>query len=740
MTPNEWANHWRNMVGVNVIPAVTATKKPKVEWKQWQTEPIPESLHDEWIANNTFKDGMAIICGRTWHKPEDLWLNGIDCDNRLGLDEVCSGHALDEVAADTVVEQHANKDKGHILFYTKQQPIQHQAPLNGEDVPRIEIKSGGRFLLYCAGGTHKDGSPIEIIDKTIPSVVDKDRLEKKIDEVFQKYGLQYLQTVTPQSDLFQKPVHEVEGLLYEGENRGLHILSYIDSKRMKNPELTEDDLIYFARKYEREHCVGQYDDSKIIALVKQAINFTDPLLEKRKEDWVSGQISQDSKTIIDDTAMKIEHLHKFVTVRSSDDIFLYDGQIYKRAIADSVIKEETEKIVENCKTHHTNEVINKIKRQTYIEEDEFDSDSNLITIPNGILNLKTLELGPHTSDNLSRVLLPCNFIKPEFEIRDETIFTDLERNLSDTLFWQFLQRSFTVDGHLDKEKLETVLEMTASVFVKNQIDQRAFIHLGGGENGKSVFLEYFEHILGTDNISNVTLQDISTDTFLRAELDGMSANIFSDLEQNELKKSGIIKDIISGDPVSVQRKHQQPFKMHPFAKIMFSCNRFPKVFDQSQGFFRRWIIVKWERNFEGDPERDPHLREKLKTNHEERDKVFSCLLFLSRLLVKQGTFTHSKNWRQTRDEWNKNADPIDDFVGNHIVEDDGHTPVRKMYQHYKAVMIEKSETPLGIGRFGKVFAEYFNQEVIHALEGSKSERVWMNVSIKKPVQTKMGNY
>ena len=157
MTLNEWADFWRYDVGVNVIPANTSTKKPKVLWKKWQTESIPQSIHDEWKSENLFKDGMAVICGPVFHNEskKGLWLNGIDCDNLLGLNEVCVD-SIERVAKDTLVEQHSNKEKCHVYFYTKE-PIQSQALLAGENIPKIEIKSGGKFLLYCAGGVHKDG-------------------------------------------------------------------------------------------------------------------------------------------------------------------------------------------------------------------------------------------------------------------------------------------------------------------------------------------------------------------------------------------------------------------------------------------------------------------------------------------------------------------------------------------------------------------------------------------------------
>ena len=45
-TFNEWADYWRNEVGVNVIPANTKFKTTSIHWQKWQNRPIPEDLHN----------------------------------------------------------------------------------------------------------------------------------------------------------------------------------------------------------------------------------------------------------------------------------------------------------------------------------------------------------------------------------------------------------------------------------------------------------------------------------------------------------------------------------------------------------------------------------------------------------------------------------------------------------------------------------------------------------------------
>ena len=94
------------------------------------------------------------------------------------------------------------------------------------------------------------------------------------------------------------------------------------------------------------------------------------------------------------------------------------------------------------------------------------------------MNLETLELNPHSPDHLSRVLLPVEYHKPEHD--------DIEKNLKDTLFWKYLTASFTVDGKFRQNDFDTVLEIIASPIIKRHVDEKAFMFLGGGENGKSV--------------------------------------------------------------------------------------------------------------------------------------------------------------------------------------------------------------------------------------------------------------
>jgi putative DNA primase/helicase len=422
---------------------------------------------------------------------------------------------------------------------------------------------------------------------------------------------------------------------------------------------------------------------------------------------------------IDIVALNLIKKYSFVTSRETDTIYFYNGKIYESKNSLSIIKEESEKLIPSCTITNRNEVIGKIKSKTYKDLEYFDSNPFRYTLENGILDIKKMKLTPHTKNNLSKILIPCNFTIPKSN--------DLEK----TLFYKYLKNSFTINNKIDYDNIQTVLEMCAAAFIRKNIDEKSFIMLGSGHNGKSVCLDYLSAMLGKENVSHIPLQILSDDKFASARLESKLANIFSDLEKNELRHTGIIKSLSSGEPIYVQNKNQQGFNLYPFATLIFSTNKFPKVFDQTQGFMRRFIIIKWSRNFEKDPQRDSNLKEKLLSNKKEMDIIFSNLMYIAKEIYKNNKFSHSKDWKIIQKMWNESADPVNDFIENYIIDSETSKTKRETYQFYKSTMYSLGTTPLGMGQFSKAFSEYYEESKTH------ENRVWLNIDFKKPIQTKL---
>jgi hypothetical protein len=279
MTPNQWADFWRNQAGVNIIPATNnhadsdKCKKPFwtdkkgveswITWKKsgYQTNPITQEQHDEWKKNNAFKDGMAIICGEVFHNEqfEGMWLNGIDCDNRAGVDVLCP-QGIEYTSKGTLVEQHGNPDKCHILFYSDE-PLKNRA-LNNNSKIQIEVKSMGKNLLYCAGGYHKDGSLIDIVGTKKIKFADKNKLEKKLDQIL---GTKIENKTNTKSELSN---------LNEGDNRQGEILSSLGTyfARIPQNEIREIDCINKSVSLNSE--LGTpYDESRAVKIGKDFFKY-----------------------------------------------------------------------------------------------------------------------------------------------------------------------------------------------------------------------------------------------------------------------------------------------------------------------------------------------------------------------------------------------------------------------------------------------------------------------------------
>jgi len=668
------------------------------------------------------KDGLVVFCGKTSN-----YLGVLDLDN-IELYEHFKHY-------ETFTTKSGMRGY-HLYFRFLTNP--KTLPLTNDKKQHIDFLGQGRVAVLPPS-LHPENNQSYLIEKDLPIMYLGPDEQEELFALIRSLGFKMGGNGDGDVDLL--PVRELHNPNHKknvGENRGLDLLRAMDSYKIKNPEFDNQVLAFLAIKYNDDHNVPPLEMRKIDGLVKQATGFGTKINQKEGRDGGDGSVKFDRKdaSTVEKAAEIIRNSqHKFITLRQSDEILVYNGKIYSSDDAESLIREACEEIVEHCVKHDRIEVIDKIKARTYTDIEEFDADANLLTVENGILNLDTFDVREHTPEHLSRVLFPCEFIKPPHQIAEEKIFQDIQTNLKDTLFWKFLVRSFTLEGKFREENFQTVLEIMASFFLKKHTDEKNYMLLGGGENGKGVLLLYLEFLVGKDNITHLTLQQIAEDKFMRADLDGKRGNLFTDLENDELKRTGIIKANASDEDVRAQKKYGQPFNLVLDQKLGFSCNRFPKVYDQTQGFFRKWIIIKFQRDFEGDPERDEKLKENLLKNLDERNLVFSCLLHLARKLQRVGKFSHSKDWRTIQKEWNENADPIDDFVTNYTKDSEDNKTKRETYHFYKKVMHSKGERPLGIGQFGKVFAEYFDDLIER--DGSKTRRYWCNIGFIEPKQTSL---
>jgi putative DNA primase/helicase len=186
---------------------------------------------------------------------------------------------------------------------------------------------------------------------------------------------------------------------------------------------------------------------------------------------------------------------------------------------------------------------------------------------------------------------------------------------------------------------------------------KAFMLLGGGQEGKSTYLRMLKDILGSHNITSVPLQAFESleYRFMLEGLIGKLANISADIPRKPLKHTGYFKQATGEDPMDIDRKFKPTLKSYVnYAKMIFAANQLPQTADKTHAFFRRWVIYEFPNRFQEDPgwyERN--------ITRELRDQALTVGILAMRDVLRRGAFTGEAD---VRERWLEESDPIYKFI------------------------------------------------------------------------------
>lgn len=304
-----------------------------------------------------------------------------------------------------------------------------------------------------------------------------------------------------------------------------------------------------------------------------------------------------------------------------------------------------------------------------------------IAVRNGILDLGDMTLGPSDPAFLSPVQLPVQF-DPSAEC------PNFEAFLADTV---------------DVDLRRVVLELFGYAATPNNRLQKAFLLLGPGGSGKSTLLEVLTALLGPENVAGVSLHRLE-DRFGPAELYGRLANVYADLDAAYLKAASTFKSVVGGDRITAERKYGAGFEFAPFARMFFSANEPPPTADNSNAWFRRWVVLPFDRAVP-EKEMDRGLAARLTTPSELSGILNRSLEVLPDLLAR-GTFTETEATDQAAEAFRTDSDSVAGFVDERITLDaEAKVPQAVVYPAYKDWAEESNRRPLGKQRFNRRFLE-----------------------------------
>lgn len=421
--------------------------------------------------------------------------------------------------------------------------------------------------------------------------------------------------------------------------------------------------------------------------------------------WDSLDRREDREQIVE----RLLGMYSFATMRNNE-IYIYQNGVYKRDIAESLIKEFVEQVMGESGTRYDkNEVIDRIRCRTYENWSFWNQPKNLICISNGVLDVNTLTLEPHSPEHHFLTKIPVWYI-PQNEFEKLSC-----ENRIDKFFREVLP---------SEEDVKAMYEFFGYCLYRGLPIHKAFMLVGVGANGKSTLLSLLKAFLGRESIANISLQQLCQNRFAMAQLHGKLANIFSDLTQKSLYETGAFKMLTGNDTIDAERKFvQKRIKLTNYAKLIFSCNMIPaNEKDDTKAFWRRWLLITFPNVFDKEHGNvDENLLEKLTTKEELSGLLLKALEGLKSLL-ENGKFSNYKKVEYVRQDYIMKSNPVHAFVENCLVTDvESFEQKSIVYRAYKEFCKQHDLPILDNNIFSRKLRSYINfrdcQKSIHGKRG-----------------------
>ena len=295
-------------------------------------------------------------------------------------------------------------------------------------------------------------------------------------------------------------------------------------------------------------------------------------------------------------------------------------------------------------------------------------DPETINCLNGEVRLRDgrWELGGHNPEHFRTAQIPVHYDSeakaPRFEL--------------------FLDQIY--DGDADKsEKIVATLELMGYTLMTHAKHEKFVLLKGTGSNGKSKIIGTLEALCGTDNISGVQPSKFDS-PFQRAHMQYKLANLVTELKQGEVLADAELKAITSGEPATVEHKNKDPFVMRPYATCWFGTNHLPHTRDFSEAFFRRAVVLDFNRVF-GEQEKDSNLLDKLTA---ELSGILNLCLDAYASALEFG-FTDPSSSKVAKQKWRLETDQVQQFVSENCLMGPSYTIKSSLlYSTYKSWAFE----------------------------------------------------
>lgn len=234
-------------------------------------------------------------------------------------------------------------------------------------------------------------------------------------------------------------------------------------------------------------------------------------------------------------------------------------------------------------------------------------------------------------------------------------------------------------------RIEVLQEFMGLTLIPGDVSYQKFlILLGEGNNGKSTILAVWEALLGPENVSHVPLDRFGGE-FRLVEMMDKLANIAGDMNHVDRIAEGILKQLVTGDPIQANRKNRAMVTMTPSARLIFGANEFPTISDRSDGVWRRAIGMPFYVQLEPG-QVDIHRPQRLL---DELPGIFNWVVEGAVRLSRRGQITRCSVCTACVSEHRVHCDPVRQFILERlIVSQELSVPKDLVYEAYSRYCVD----------------------------------------------------
>ena len=219
--------------------------------------------------------------------------------------------------------------------------------------------------------------------------------------------------------------------------------------------------------------------------------------------------------------------------------------------------------------------------------------ANLLAFKNGVFDIETRELSPHTALLFNVNCLPF----------------DYDADASEAKEW----RRFLLDlWPEDKEARITLAEIFGLMLTDDTSFQKIFMLVGPKRSGKGTIGRVLTALIGKDAVRAPTLNSLGSNFGVSPLIDTRVA-IISDARMGAQNPAERLLSISGEDTQQVDRKYRDPWTGRLGVRFVILTNELPKIADSSGALASRYVVLTLTNSFLGKEDLDltPRLLKEL---------------------------------------------------------------------------------------------------------------------------------